>query len=140
MSNFYKKKAEEKLKKKDVVISDEQLEKALAEAFANEDVASAPAEETISFGEAAKVAVETPAETTNRLIDEGKIVMHTAQNVYFKSSIKKWMLVTIEYHLPSGRCAIVGEKELSDSVPVAVKKIGEIFALKAFKQVEKEQV
>lgn len=140
MSSFYKKKAEEKLKKKDEVITDAQLEAALAEAFGNEDVSTAKAETTIEFGEAAKVAVETPTETVNRRIDEGKIEMHKAYNVYFKTSIKKWMLVTIEYHLPSGRCAVVSEEEFSDSVPVAVKRIGDIIALKAFKQTEKEQV
>ena len=62
-----------------------------------------------------------------------KAVVHQAHNVYYDSTKKKFVLITIEYNPHTNECRVVSKEDLADSQTTALYKLQNKFALKVIR-------
>lgn len=67
--------------------------------------------------------IETPALP----VEEPVTYNATSYDVYFDESIKKFIRVEVEYNRLTGAARLKESKPIADSLPVATRKMGELF-------------
>lgn len=131
MSKFFSKKIKEQKKEANKAVLDnspltqDELEKLLADA----------AGEVKEVVQEVKVIQEVTPVVAPKA--EAKVVTQIAHNVYFDSTKRKFMLVTIEYTTNMQTAKIVSVEPFADDVAVAIKKLADKFALKLMRHTEK---
>lgn len=97
-----------------------------------DELLSAAVEESAPVEEAVETALEelTSPMAVVELTPEVASTVHTAYNTYFNSTIKKFVLVQLEYNPETKECRYISEIENGDNLAVAMHKLTNIMALK----------
>lgn len=131
MSNFFKRKAKEELKKK------EKGEKKLKEPSINvEELLATALASPEEDAEEDVTSVEEVAPVVE--VQQVPKVFHKAMNTFYDSKLKKFLLVTIDYDVDSGYAKIVDVSPFADSSAVAAGKLSDIITLKLFRGEERK--
>lgn len=131
MTAFFKRKLKEEQKKK------VKAEKKMKEPSLNvEELLTIALANTEEKKEEAVVEIEeTPAPEP---VAEIPKVFHKAQNSFYDSKLKKFVLVTIDYDVDSSYARIVDVKPFADSSAEAAGKLSNIITLKLFRGEERK--